>query len=862
MANEVKITITGKDGVSQTFVAIGRNADQMANKVEAGSKKSAASMKAWGDAAFAVGATMGTIGLISSRVAADAEASNARLATSFQNAGLAVDDYREQLDALTETSLALGFDDEDAQDSISALVDVTGDAEKAFRDLALAQDIARARNITLEAATRLVIAAETERFASLQRVGIQVDANATKEEVLAQLQGKYAGQADAYSKTSSAAYDRITNSIENNLEAVGGFVNANAGAVIAVSGLATAAGPAVQAFKALSDAAKASSLALGPAGLGLVAVATIAALAMEVFTKDTDSTKVSMDEATQSVHSFNEAIGELGNAGVSTEVTQNAAALAPIYEKLSINVANAQADMDRLSDTVVVDDAQIKAINDAMAAFDSMILTETELNEVQKDTIELLRYQGINAEQVTGRVKELYAAYDAGTLSAADLSWHINWLNDNSASYGLTLEELAGQTKSVTDAYKYQSTEWKASVPVIAAVVNEVDALTGSMDAAAGAAVTAARDTSAYNDALEALAATLNDANPAKVLDRTYGAIVGNTNAMVGSIDTAKKWADALIAPVGVYSELDTMLANDKISKEEYKAAQEAQTQITEDYTRALEASQVIQAMQAPLIAEQADATADYLESLSQLPEQEQLLALAWADQDLSTRATDIADMAANYDQMSDAQKTAFDSLITEAAAADPVLKEMLISMGLISEGADGKITINTDELGGANDAMVDLTDAIEELADVIGLLVIDYSSADSASGVLGVIATQMASLDGSTATVYVNGVQVGFIPGEATGGMAGYANGGMVPVRLAELGPERLQFANGGTAMAMSDGAYLVPDGTYVSTAGSTAGMTSNGGGPMVSVQNLYLTAATPDWHQQMLNNALQQGL
>lgn len=83
-----------------------------------------------------------------------------------------------------------------------------------------------------------------------------------------------------------------------------------------------------------------------------------------------------------------------------------------------------------------------------------------------------------------------------------------------------------------------------------------------------------------------------------------------------------------------------------------------------------------------------------------------------------------------------------------------------------------------------------------------------------------------MSAYDGATlATTYVDVVnRTRSIPGDYLGGIAGYANGGMV-VELAENGPEILHFASGGTALVPNRGIYEVPAATYVSPNNAIAG-------------------------------------
>jgi phage-related minor tail protein len=173
----------------------------MGQKVTTASDRSAESMKKWNEAGRALGLGLASIGLVSSKIAGDAEASTARMTTAFENVGLSVDDFHDKIDDLTGTGLKLAFDDEDVQDSLARLIATTGNAEKAFRDVGIAEDLARSQGISLASATDMVNAAEAGRFRGLQQLGIQLRRQRHQsEEAIAALQGRVAGQAQAYPK--------------------------------------------------------------------------------------------------------------------------------------------------------------------------------------------------------------------------------------------------------------------------------------------------------------------------------------------------------------------------------------------------------------------------------------------------------------------------------------------------------------------------------------------------------------------------------------------------------------------------------------------------------------------------------------
>jgi hypothetical protein len=68
--------------------------------------------------------------------------------------------------------------------------------------------------------------------------------------------------------------------------------------------------------------------------------------------------------------------------------------------------------------------------------------------------------------------------------------------------------------------------------------------------------------------------------------------------------------------------------------------------------------------------------------------DQERALALAWADPAFARRVQDIADMAAGYHDMTDAQKEAFDQMVRAACDVQPELRVALMSLGTLPKCA------------------------------------------------------------------------------------------------------------------------------------------------------------------------------
>jgi hypothetical protein len=144
-----------------------------------GMDRSESRMKSVGKAAalggLAIAAGIG-VGLKKSADAAmEAEKAQARLNQALAGAGISQDKYGASIQAnIEKTSKLAALDDEDLSDSFAKLVRATGDVTKATEGMNLAADIARSRNISLEAATKMVERASIGNAAAFSRVGIAI----------------------------------------------------------------------------------------------------------------------------------------------------------------------------------------------------------------------------------------------------------------------------------------------------------------------------------------------------------------------------------------------------------------------------------------------------------------------------------------------------------------------------------------------------------------------------------------------------------------------------------------------------------------------------------------------------------------
>ena len=166
------------------------------------------------------------------------------------------------------------------------------------------------------------------------------------------------------------------------------------------------------------------------------------------------------------------------------------------------------------------------------------------------------------------------------------------------------------------------------------------------------------------------------------------------------------------VAGEGV-SKLKTLFDNGSISLETYNAALQANTEIQTANASIQNDIAAIQANQLPIMAELTEQQAAYISSLADLPAQQQMVALGYLNTAESARTLELAQLAASAasGQLGDTGEATATKIITAAAQADPVLKSMLADMGLISEGADGTITVNFPNA-------TDLTTAVDARGD------------------------------------------------------------------------------------------------------------------------------------------------
>lgn len=236
--------------------------------------------------------------------------------------------------------------------------------------------------------------------------------------------------------------------------------------------------------------------------------------------------------------------------------------------------------------------------------------------------------------------------------------------------------------------------------------------LTGSLEglgsAGRGAVLT-------FEDLVDA-AISLNDA--ADDLDsvlRTFEQI----DALGQRSSTSEGIASALIGSPGEIGVIQDLLDQQIISVETYNAAISAGIRIQESDARVQQQLNKIRADQIPLLAAQQEAYEANITRISGMTAEQQQMTLAL--QDSAVQQQIAAQYALAYSaSIGEIPKEVATSLIVEAAEADPILKSILLQMGLITE-TDGVVSVTFPEGESVTDAINELTDAVNALTVALG---------------------------------------------------------------------------------------------------------------------------------------------
>jgi phage-related protein len=203
---ELDIVINAKDEASAKIKGIGVN------------------LKDLGLGMAAAGTVItGALGL-AVNAAADAEKKMAVVNATLASMGKAGEDAKGALLTAADATLKLGFDNEEAAQSLAKFFQRTKDVNEATQLNAVAMDLARAKNIDLSSASTLVGQVLAGNGKVLKQYGIDIKDSATPLQALGELQKKVGGQAEAFSKTFAGSSEAVKQQMGELQEKIGAML--------------------------------------------------------------------------------------------------------------------------------------------------------------------------------------------------------------------------------------------------------------------------------------------------------------------------------------------------------------------------------------------------------------------------------------------------------------------------------------------------------------------------------------------------------------------------------------------------------------------------------------------------------------
>ena len=172
----------------------------------------------------AVGASVAALGEVVQAGRA-AQVSETQLAQAVRTTGVDWESNARGVERVLASRRRLAFSDNDLRGSLAILVEETGSLTEALTRQRVAADLSRGTHLDLYTASKLVGKVTDENIRVLGRYGVVVQKGSDAQEVMAAVEAKFGGQAEAYATTQQANADRIANAWERVKETVGGAIS-------------------------------------------------------------------------------------------------------------------------------------------------------------------------------------------------------------------------------------------------------------------------------------------------------------------------------------------------------------------------------------------------------------------------------------------------------------------------------------------------------------------------------------------------------------------------------------------------------------------------------------------------------------
>lgn len=201
-------------GLSKTVSGLGSVAGKVGGILKTGLKVGLAAVAG---AVLGAGAALAKF----TKEAIQDEAAQAKLNAVLKARGLATKENLAATEASIKAGAKLAFTDDQVRAGLSTATQFTNDFTKAQKILAVSQDLARAKNISLEKATLLVGRAYDGNTTGLSRMGIALEKGAKGTKALDAVTAKFGGSAKAYTETTAGGIEALQIQLAEAGESIG-----------------------------------------------------------------------------------------------------------------------------------------------------------------------------------------------------------------------------------------------------------------------------------------------------------------------------------------------------------------------------------------------------------------------------------------------------------------------------------------------------------------------------------------------------------------------------------------------------------------------------------------------------------------
>jgi hypothetical protein len=155
------------------------------------------------------------------KAAAEDEAAAARVSTALKTLPGDFAANSSAVERAIASGQKLAFSDDDVRDSFVKLAAATGDTGEAIDRQRLAMDLARGAHIPLNEASKLLGKVTDDNLQVFKRMGITLTDVSSEADVMAAVQAKFAGQAEAYANSTAGQFDQAKIAFDETTEALG-----------------------------------------------------------------------------------------------------------------------------------------------------------------------------------------------------------------------------------------------------------------------------------------------------------------------------------------------------------------------------------------------------------------------------------------------------------------------------------------------------------------------------------------------------------------------------------------------------------------------------------------------------------------